>query len=186
MGDTVTRLRCRNAMLPPLLMGLVLLGCASARRGGVPGAEPRYGAASAEAAVARFLDAAGERDYRAMARLFGTAEGAAERRWGRAETEQRMFVLAGLLSHRGYRLRPFAAGEENGAARWIAELTGTLNGDISLPFTLVSYRGRWFVERIRTEALSGRRQRLVQAPAARKMVMAAQAARVHAGGKGRP
>ena len=140
--------------LPCFVAGLALMGCASGRAGAA-GAGTEYGAPSAEAAVAEFLDGVGRRDYPAMARLFGTAEGPAERRWGRVETEQRMFVLAGLLSHRAYRLRALPVGEDGGRARWIADMAGTRQGDVSVPFIVAPHRGRWFVERIVTESLAG-------------------------------
>jgi len=133
--------------------GFALAGCAP--RGGAAaehGANP-YGAESAEAVIGRFLDAAKLRDYAAMARLFGTDDGPAERRWGRVETEQRMFVLAGLLAPSGYELRPNPVAGAGGASRWLVDLTGTRNGAVSVPFFIVSDGSRWFVERIGTEGL---------------------------------
>ncbi|WP_420448178.1 hypothetical protein [Candidatus Palauibacter sp.] len=136
------------------LAGVAAVGCAA--RGGdlaaVDGGD-RYGAESAEVAIGRFLDAARLRDYPAMARLFGTAEGPAERRWGRVETERRMFVLASLLAPRAYGLRSNPVSEAGGASRWMVDLAGTRNGDVSLPFIVTSQGDRWFVERIVTEGL---------------------------------
>lgn len=140
--------------LPCVVAGLALIGCASGRVGAA-GAGTEYGASSAELAVAEFLDGVGRRDYPAMARLFGTPDGPAERRWGRVETEQRMFVLAGFLSYRSYRLRPLPVSEDGGRARWIADMTGTRQGNVSVPFIVAPHRGRWFVERILTESLAG-------------------------------
>ncbi|WP_419935412.1 hypothetical protein [Candidatus Palauibacter sp.] len=151
----MTGLRCRKRASLSVLAGLALMGCASGRGAGGAGASPEYGAPSAEAAVAQFLDGVRGRDYPAMARLFGTAEGPAERRWGRVETEQRMFVLAGLLAHRSRTLRAQPVGDAAGTSRWIVELTGTRHGGATVPFIAVSYRGRWFVERILTKALVG-------------------------------
>ena len=164
------RRRSRCARRAPLVVcaGLAVAGCASGRAvvpysapsdAAVTGAPSRdvaaSGAPSAESAVAGFLDGARARDYAAMARLFGTERGPASRRWGRADIEQRMLVLAGLLSHRAYRLRPPAAKEEGGRARWVADLAGTRRGDVSVPFIVVPHRGRWFVEQILTEGLAG-------------------------------
>ena len=140
--------------LSGVVAGLAVVGCASGRAGAA-GAGIEYGASSAESAVAEFLDGVGRRDYAAMARLFGTPEGPAERRWGRIETEQRMFVLAGLLAYRSYGLRPLPVGEDGGRARWIADMTGTRRGSVSVPFIVAPHRGRWFVERILTESLGG-------------------------------
>ena len=169
------RRRVRGACRAPLFLcaGLTVAGCSSGRAAvpysapidaAVTGAPARdvaddgvaaSGAPTAESAVAGFLDGARARDYAAMARLFGTERGPASRRWGRAETEQRMLVLAGLLSHRAYRLRPPAAEEEGGRTRWVADLAGTRRGDVSVPFIVVPHRGGWFVERILTEGLAG-------------------------------
>ena len=133
--------------------GFALAGCASHRGAGAEYGTQLYGAESAEAAIGRFLDAARLGDYSAMSRLFGTAEGPAERRWGRVETEQRMFVLASLLAPRAWELRPNPVAGASGASRWMVDLTGTRNGDVSVPFIIVSDGNRWFVERIGTEGL---------------------------------
>ena len=143
----------RVAVMAAAVAGFALAGCASRGDAGTRPGMDIYGAESAEAAIARFLDAARLRDYPAMARLFGTDEGPADRRWGRAETEQRMFVLASLLAPRAYELRPNPVSAAGGASRWMVELTGTRNGDVSVPFLIVSDGSRWFVERIGTEGL---------------------------------
>lgn len=143
----------RVAVLVMAVAGLALVGCASSGGAGAGYGADLYGAESAQAAIGRFLDAARAGDYPAMARLFGTDEGPAERRWGRAETEQRMFVLASLLAPRTWELRPNPLAGARGASRWMVDLTGTRNGDVSVPFITVSDGNRWFVERIATEGL---------------------------------
>lgn len=143
----------RVAVMAMAVAGFVLAGCASRGGAGAEYGTDRYGAKSAEAAIGRFLDAARLRDYAAMARVFGTEEGPAERRWGRVEMEQRMFVLASLLAPRAYELRPNPVSGAGGASRWMVDLTGTRNGDVSVPFIIVSDGNRWFVERIGTEGL---------------------------------
>lgn len=128
-------------------------GCASAGAG--LSAEPSaYGSASARGAVAAFLRAAGERDYTAMGRLFGTREGPAEQRLGIAEVEQRMIVLAGLLEHEEVDLRREDLAQLGaGHARFVAALTGTRRGRMELPVVAVTTAdGRWFVERIDVNA----------------------------------
>jgi len=143
----------RIAVIAMAAAGFALAGCAS--RGGAGteyGADP-YGAESAEAAIGRFLEAARLRDYAAMARLFGTDDGPAEHRWGRAETGQRMFGLAGLLAPGGYEVRPNPVSGAGGASRWMGDLTGTRNGAVSVSFFIVSDGSRWFVERVGTEGL---------------------------------
>lgn len=143
----------RTAVLIVAVGGLALAGCASRGGTGMGDRADLYGADSAEAAIGGFLDAARLHDYPAMARLFGTAEGPAERRWGRVETERRMFVLASLLAPRAYGLRSNPVSEAGGASRWMVDLAGTRNGDVSLPFIVTSQGDRWFVERIVTEGL---------------------------------
>lgn len=143
----------RVAVVIVAAAGFALAGCVSRAGAGAEVGTDLYGAESAEAAVGRFLDAARLRDYSAMARLFGTDEGPAERRWGRAETEQRMFVLASLLASRAWELRPNPVAGAGGASRWVVDLAGTRNGEVSVPFITVSDGNRWFVERIGTEGL---------------------------------
>lgn len=143
----------RVAVVVMAVAGFALAGCASHRGATAEYGAELYGAESAEAAIGRFLDAARLRDYSTMARLFGTDEGPAERRWGRAETEQRMFVLARLLEPRAWELRPNPVAGAGGASRWMVDLTGARNGEVSVPFIIVSDGNRWFVERIGTERL---------------------------------
>jgi hypothetical protein len=104
--------------------------------------------------VGQFLDAAVRSDYRVMARLFGSADGPAEQSMGQVEVEQRMFVLGSLLAHSSYSLRPMDVAMEGGRERIMAEMVGTRNGDVTVPFITVGYRGRWFVEQILTDRLS--------------------------------
>lgn len=154
VGDRGGALRATSVMLvgaAPLLAA----ACASAGTG--LSAEPSaYGAASARSAAVTFLDAARERDYGAMGRLFGTRDGPAERRLGVAEIEQRMIVLAGLLRHEDATLRREDLAQLGpNRARFVAALTGTLHGRAHVPVVTVSTpERRWFVERIGVEELS--------------------------------
>lgn len=132
-----------------------LVGCASG--GGLAEGQELYGALSAQSAVGQFLDAANRSDYRLMARLFGSSDGPAEREFGRVEVEQRMFVLASLLQHTSYSLREMDVAMESGGQRVIADMVGTRNGDVSVPFATAINRGRWFVEQIVTDPLTGGR-----------------------------
>ncbi|MDX1393760.1 MAG: hypothetical protein R3195_05195 [Gemmatimonadota bacterium] len=139
--------------------GAVLLAstaCASSGGGGAATTiDNAYGAMSSESAVGQFLDAAKRSDYQLMARLFGTRAGPAERTHGRVETEQRMYILASLLQHQSYSLRRMPVAEEEGQQRVAADMVGTRNGDVSVPFVVSNNNGRWFVEQIRTESLTG-------------------------------
>ena len=143
---------CNVAML---MVALAAVGCASGTGGAAPTIGEGYGALSAESAVGQFLDAVKRQDYQVMSRLFGTARGPAEDRFGRVEVEQRMFVLAGLLQHSSYALRPLPVAEAEGKSRYIADMVGTRYGNVSVPFIAVASQGRWFVEQIVTDVLGG-------------------------------
>lgn len=132
-----------------------ITGCASTGRG-LSAAPSSYGAPSAREAAAAFLEATRQREYTTMGRHFGTREGPAEARLGLGEVEQRMIVLAGLLAHDEARLRrEELAGLGEQRERFVATLSGTRQGRVSVPVvTVVTPRGRWFVERLGVEALS--------------------------------
>ncbi len=134
-----------------LLFGLTVLACASGGRQLYE--DSAYGADSPEVAVTRFLDAVNESDYRVMANLFGTESGPAERKWGRAEVEQRMLVLAALLQHSSHELRRLKLTEGPGRVRVIADLVGTSRGDIAVPFITVAFKDRWLIEQIVMETI---------------------------------
>ena len=141
-----------------LAAAIVLSSASCASSGGGSSAvtiEQAYGALSAESAVGQFLDAAKRNDYQLMSRLFGTRDGPAVDRMGRIEVEQRMFVLAALLRHQSYSMRRMPVAEAEGQQRLAVDMVGTRNGDITVPFITVVSKGRWFVEQIQTEALSG-------------------------------
>lgn len=153
-------MRARNGswLATAVALSIAAAACASGGGGGAGATiEDAYGARSPEAAVGQFLDAAKRNDYALMARLFGNTEGPAIERMGRVDVEQRMFVLASILRHESYSLRPMGVAEAEGKRRVIAEMVGTRNGNATVPFVAASSRGRWFVEQIMTENLSGGR-----------------------------
>ncbi|HUF57862.1 MAG TPA: hypothetical protein VMM55_15025 [Thermohalobaculum sp.] len=116
-----------------------------------------YGAESSEAAIVQFLDAAQAEDYQSMWAVFGTAEGAAIERFGVAEIEPRMVVLSRLLKHRDYELRlADLAGLGPNRTRYEVRMVGTRKGDVLVPFvTTHDGRGRWYVEQLQADRLSG-------------------------------
>lgn len=148
--------RPAGALVLLAAVGLALVGCASSGRA-LSGDPASYGATSARGAAVAFLDAARERDYTVMGRHFGTREGPAERRLGLGEVEQRMIVLAGLLRHRDASLRREDLAQLGPhRTRFVATLAGTRSGRVSVPVvTVATEEGRWFVERIGVEPLSG-------------------------------
>jgi hypothetical protein len=146
----------RRAVVPLLLMaGTLAAACASSgptRSSGAP-----FGAVSSEAAVRGFLDAANAEDYQRMGELFGTERGPAVRELGIEDVEARMIVLSKLLRHEGYALRKAnlaMLGPDR--VRWEAALGGTRKGDVVVPvITVPAEDGRWFVERLNVDAVSG-------------------------------
>ncbi len=137
------------------VLALVFSGCASS--GGEVPVDTTYGAASAEDAVRRFLDAAQEQEYSRMRELFGTRDGPAERKWGVQDVEQRMVVLSGMLLHQSYSLRPLELGYIGENQRtFVAMITGTRYGTVTLPITTIQAKsGRWFVEQLGVGSLTG-------------------------------
>lgn len=125
-------------------------------RGQLTQSPSEYGAPTAEQAVRSFLDAAGQEEYPVMGRLFGTRRGPAEARLGVTNVEQRMIVLAGLLQHDGYSVRPATLTEpEPNTRRFNVTMTGTRQGEVTVPvFAVRSENGRWFVERLDTAPLT--------------------------------
>jgi len=116
-----------------------------------------YGADSAERAVIQFLDAAQTENYPGMWAVFGTAEGPAIERFGVQETEARMVVLSRLLKHEDYQLRRAdLAGLGANRTRFEVRMQGTRKGDVMVPFvTTHDDRGRWYVEQLQADRLSG-------------------------------
>lgn len=135
----------------PLALVLLLSACAS---GGAPPAGAVYGSATAQQAVQDFLEAAKRDDYRTMGQLFGTENGPAEKKLGRTEVEQRMFVLAAFLEHRAFAVRRSGLTEGPNRIRFLADLAGTRNGDVTVPIIAVAHRDRWYVERVVTDPLT--------------------------------
>lgn len=149
------RARHGSLLATGVALTMAVSACASGGGGGAgPTIEDAYGALSPESAVGQFLDAAKRNDYGLMARLFGTTQGPAIERMGRVEVEQRMFVLASILRHQSYSLRPMGVAAAEGKRRVIAEMVGTRNGDATVPFVAALNRGRWFVEQVMTDDLT--------------------------------
>ena len=147
------------------LTAVSLAGCGSSRSSGGTGAGSvevsapagGYGAESAESAITRFLDAAQAENYQGMWTVFGTVDGPAIERFGVQETESRMIVLARLLKHDGYELRlANLAGLGSRRNRYEVRMTGTRMGSVMVPFvTAQDDRGRWYVEQLQADRLSG-------------------------------
>jgi len=146
--------RVRAGSLVAAAIVLSSTACASSGGGSYGTSEEGYGALSAESAVSLFLDAAKQKDYQRMAHLFGTHDGPAVERLGRVEVEQRMFVLAAFLRHESYSVHSSPMAEGENEKRLAVDMVGTRNGDVTVPFIAAVNKGRWFVQQVRTEALT--------------------------------
>lgn len=147
------------ALLAAAAAGILVTAaaCGGSRGGGQLTQPPsEYGASTAEQAIRTFLEAAVQEEYPVMGRVFGTRQGPAEARLGVTNVEQRMIVLAGLLQHESYTIRPSTLTEpEPYTRRFNASMTGTRQGDVTVPvFAVRSESGRWFVERLDTTPLT--------------------------------
>jgi len=141
-------------------LGFVAAGCGGGSPGaGVSSPVGGYGAATSENAVVQFLDAAQNEDYEGMWTVFGTTRGPAIQRFGVQETEARMVVLSRLLKHRDYELRVAnLAGLGPDRTRYEVRMEGTRKGNVMVPFVTVhDGRGRWYVEQLDADRLSGGR-----------------------------
>lgn len=139
-------------------LALGAAGCGGGSQGaGVSSPVGGYGAATPENAVVQFLDAAQNEDYEGMWTVFGTSEGPAIERFGVQEVEARMVVLSRLLKHRDYELQVAnLAGLGPNRTRYEVRMEGTRKGRVVVPFvTAHDDGGRWYVERLDADRLSG-------------------------------
>jgi len=141
-----------------VMVALSWSACSSSNRSAevaVPRQGP-YGASTSEAAVRTFLDAAAADDYPRMWAVFGTADGPAVERFGVAEIEARMIVLAQLLRNSSYDMRVanFATHGPD-RVRYEVRLEGTRKGSVMVPVLTVPDRSdRWFVEQLDLDPLT--------------------------------
>ena len=105
--------------------------------------------------VERFLQAANAKDFDAMARLFGTADGPVS--WPQIEVELRMATIAEILLHQDYRIvsEQRAPGREHPTNRIGVDLTRRDGVIRDVPFLVVqTKRGNWLVEFIDLEKVT--------------------------------
>jgi hypothetical protein len=131
---------------------------------------------AAQLSVERFLQAANDRDFVSMGRLFGTADGAAMETGSsfgcffkkvgswfggnsctkRVEVELRMDAIASIIRHDDYRIarEESVAGRTSPARRVIVDLTIEGEPVSAMPFIVVrTSEGRWLVEQIPLEQI---------------------------------
>lgn len=134
---------------------------------------------AAQLSVERFLQAANERDVRAMGNLFGTKDGPAMdtgstlgcafKRIGswfgglpcvkRQEVEIRMDAIASILRHQDYRIvrEDRVAGRDTPTTRVTVDLTIEGQAVPGVPFVVVqTTEGRWLVQEIGLEQAMAR------------------------------
>ena len=131
---------------------------------------------AAQLSVERFLQAANDRDFQSMGRLFGTVDGSAMETGStfgcffkkigswfggssctkKVDVELRMDAIASILRHDDYRIdrEESVAGRTSPARRVIVDLT--IEGDAvpAIPFIVVrTSEGRWLVEQVPLERI---------------------------------
>lgn len=167
-------------MIRPRVLGLFLIvGVASA----ACSSSSQYSTVApvaAQLSLERFLQAANDRDFRSMGRLFGTADGPAMdtgssfgcffKKVGswfggtactrREEVELRMDAIASILRHDDYHIvrEELVAGRRSPARRLIVDLTIDGESVRAMPFVMVQTReGRWMVEQVPLERIMAAR-----------------------------
>jgi hypothetical protein len=138
----------------PLVALATLLFAACGGRVPPPAAAP--GAPASAAAVERFLQLAGEKDYVQMGWVFGTEQGPVITRHPLPEVEKRMYALANLLQHTTFELGDGSpVPGRSGVAESFNVRIQTGGGTKQVPFVAVrGPDGRWFVERVSVEAIT--------------------------------
>lgn len=154
----------------PLVMALVVAACSSGSSANT------VAPVAAQLSLERFLQAANQRDFEAMGRLFGTADGAAMdtgstfgcffKKIGswfggtactrRTDVELRMDAIASIIQHEDYRIvrEESVAGRTVPARRVYVDLTIQGRRVSNMPFVVVrTSEGRWLVEQVPLERI---------------------------------
>jgi hypothetical protein len=153
-----------------LVMALVAAGCSSGA------STSTVAPVAAQLSVERFLQAANERDFQAMGRLFGTADGPAMNTGStfgcffkkigswfggtactkRTDVELRMDAIASIVQHQDYRIvrEETVAGRTSPTRRVYVDLTIQGRRVANMPFIVVrTSDGRWLVEQVPLERI---------------------------------
>jgi hypothetical protein len=135
---------------------------------------------AAQLSVERFLQAANERDFDSMGRLFGTSQGSAMETGStfgcffkkigswfggsactkKVEVELRMDAIASIIRHDDYRIaaEESVAGRTSPARRVLVDLTIEGQRVSAMPFIVVrTSEGRWLVEQVPLERIMAAR-----------------------------
>jgi hypothetical protein len=153
-----------------LVMALAAAGCSSGA------STSTVAPVAAQLSVERFLQAANERDFQAMGRLFGTADGPAMDTGGsfgcffkkigswfggtactrKTDVELRMDAIASIVQHEDYRIvrEETVAGRTSPTRRVFVDLTIQGRRVANMPFIVVrTSDGRWLVEQVPLERI---------------------------------
>ena len=157
-----------------MLLALASAACSSGSR------TASVAPVAAQLSVERFLQAANQRDFDSMGRLFGTANGPAMETGStfgcffkkigswfggnactrRVDVELRMDAIASIIRHDDYRIarEESVAGRTSPARRVIVDLTIEGEPVNAMPFIVVrTGEGRWLVEEVPLERIMAAR-----------------------------
>lgn len=152
MSSTPQRRRPHLALLA-LVGAVVSTGCATQT---VEAPPPEMAAMGPMLSVERFLQAANARDFEAMARLFGTADGPVK--GDRQEIELWMSTIAEVLRHQDYEIVSDrrAPGHEHPTNRIGVDIRKNRNELVrDVPFLVVRAKsGVWLIEQIDLEKIT--------------------------------
>jgi len=167
-------------MIRPRLLGLLLIVGLASSACSSSSQYTTVAPVAAQLSVERFLQAANDRDFQGMGRLFGTADGAA---WDtgssfgcffkkigswfggsactqKIEVELRMDAIASIIQHEDYRIvrEESVAGRTSPARRVYVDLTIQGRAANGMPFVVVQTGGgRWLVEQVPLERIMAAR-----------------------------
>jgi hypothetical protein len=131
---------------------VALTGCAG--RVSAPPSGP--GAMSSAAAVERFLQLAGKKDYVQMGWVFGNDAGPVIEKWPLPEVERRMYGIGEALQHDAYVVGNGSPlpGRIGSAESFRVRIT---RGSMAYQVPFIAVRGpggHWFVEQVAIEAIT--------------------------------
>lgn len=157
-----------------LIVGLATAGCSSSSQ------YSTVAPVAAQLSLERFLQAANDRDFQSMGRLFGTQNGpvwntgstfkCAFKKIGswfggsactrKTDVEIRMDAIASIIRHEDYRIvrEEMVAGRTSPTRRLLVDLTIDGQAVRGVPFIVVqTHEGRWLVEQVPLERIMAAR-----------------------------
>lgn len=136
---------------------LVLVAACASRSESVRQDQTALGMAPA-LVIERYLQAANQQDLDTMARLWGDADGLVIDRDPRDEVQKRLYATALILKHEDYRIEGERIVPGRPEAKQVIVRMQIGSRQIPVAYTMVQSRdGRWLIESIDLEAITGRR-----------------------------